>query len=142
MHVEVDIEGVTPLLMHNVRLADKTDDFARLIAEITDKPSNKRTEAENVEIERLEFLGGLYYDQDIGVYLPTFNVIRSWEVAAKITRLGTALMRAVAVTTDKAGVRHDGPSDPAGLWEEPSFRFRKPVGLRGQTVMRMRPIFH
>lgn len=139
MNVAIELTGMTGLVMHNERLADKQDEFARAIAEITSK--RKKTAEDAAAIERLEFLGGLYYDPDVGVYVPAWNVVRCLEEAAKIRRLGTALIRALSVTTDRVVVEYSGPRKPPELWEAPAFRFRKSVGVQRNKVMRMRPIF-
>src|SRR5262249_49765792 len=49
--------GGSPLVMHNERLADPLDPFARDIAKVSKK--RNKTEADHLEIARLEFLGGM-----------------------------------------------------------------------------------
>lgn len=140
MRVELRLTGISPLVMHNIRLADKHDEITMAIAELTDKKRN-RTEADDREIERLEFLGGLYHEPGIGVFVPTANVVRCLENAAKITRQGAGLVRAVAVVTDKAPLVYQGPREPLKLWEQPEFRWRTQVGVQRGKVTRVRPIF-
>lgn len=139
MNVAFELKGITPLVQHNVRLADKGDFFAKEIAKLTKK--RKRTEEDDQEIAHLEFLGGLYHDPDMGVHVPTWNVIRALEDAAKITRQGADVIRALSVLSDKAKVEYDGPRAPEQLWADPLFRFRKIVGVQRSKVMRVRPIF-
>lgn len=55
------LTGVTPLLVHNARLADPLDPIVRQTKPISGKRS--KTEEDHLELARLEFIGGLYYDQ-------------------------------------------------------------------------------
>jgi hypothetical protein len=139
VRVALQIEGMTGLVFHNVRLADKLDDYAKAIAEINAK--SKKTDADYAEIARLEWYGGLYHDPEIGVYLPTWNVIRCLERGGTIIKKGSAVIQALAVMSDKVPLKYDGPRDLAQLWERPEFRFRATVGVQRNKVTRMRPIF-
>ncbi len=139
MRVLLHLNGVTGLVMHNVRLADKRDQYAKAIKEITDK--RKKTEADEEEIEKLEWFGGVYHDAEVGIHVPTWNVVRCLERAATVTRQGSTLVRAVAVLGDKAPLVYDGPKDLSQLWEKPEHRWRTTVGVQRSKITRMRPIF-
>jgi hypothetical protein len=138
----IDLKGTSPLAQRNQRLADPLDDFTRRIKELTSK--RKKTDADQREIEHLEFLGGLYFDPSIGIYVRTIAIKRCFERAATITRQGTAVNRALALFTDKTPLVYEGPRDPQQLWERQEFRWRELVrneGPGGGRVIRMRPIF-
>ena len=135
----LELTGVTPLVMHNPRLADPYDPIAKEISALLRK--RPRTEEDAAQVARLEFLGGLYYDNDVGIHLPAWSFVRCCENAAKITRRGTTLLRAVALVTDRAPVRYDGPKEPAALWANETFRWRTGVVVKRDRIQRMRPIF-
>jgi hypothetical protein len=141
MRIIVKLDGVTGLVMHNERLADPDDEYVRAIKELTAKKGNTRTDADNAEIAKLEWFGGVYHDPDAGLYIPTWNVIRCFEQAGKITKKGTAVIRALSAVSDKVPLQYDGPRDLAKLWAMPEYRLRKMVGVKGGRVPRMRPIF-
>jgi hypothetical protein len=130
---------MTPLVMHNVRLADKADEYARAIKELNDKKF--KTDADYAEIGRLEWYGGMYHDPDIGVYLPSWNVHKCLERGGAIIKKGTDILRAVVLINDKTPVQYDGPRDLAELWARQEFRWRTTVGVQRNKVTRMRPIF-
>lgn len=136
---QLSLTGTTPLVMHNVRLADKLDPITKAIATITGK--RKKTDADEEEIGNLEFAGGLYVDEELGVYLPTFNLLRCFEEAAKVTRMGKTVTRAVVVESDKAKVIYNGPQDWKKLRDDPTYRWRATVGVGMKKVSRVRPIF-
>ena len=140
MRVLIELTGTTTLLMHNDRLADKADELTKAIAEITAKKTN-RTETDDAEIERLEFMGGLYYDPGLGPYIPTANLVRCFENAAKVIRQGANLVRAFAVTTDRVRLEYAGSRKPAELWADPLHHDRRLVGIQRGKVIRVRPCF-
>lgn len=141
MRVIVKIDGVSGLVMSNERLADPDDEYARAISELTSVPSNKRTDAQRAEIGKLEWFGGIYYDREIGVYLPSWNLIRCFEEAGKITKKGKSVIRSLAAVSDRVQIQHDGPKDLMQIWEKPEYRLRKLVGVKTARVPRTRPIF-
>jgi hypothetical protein len=140
MEVLIELAGLTPLVMHNIRLADPEDAIVRAIGELTSKKKNK-TDADLKEIEHLEFLGGLYYDTDIGVHVPSRSIIRCFEQAGAITRAGTSVVRAVSVLTDRFPLTYAGPGTPEELYQKTEHRFRMSVGVQRAKIMRMRPMF-
>lgn len=136
---QLSLTGTTPLVMHNVRLADKMDPITKAIAAITGK--RKKTDADEEEIGHLEFAGGLYVDDELGVYLPTFNILRCFEESAKVTRMGKTVTRAVVVESDKAKLLYSGPRDWKKLRDDPTFRWRASVGVGTKKISRVRPRF-
>lgn len=139
MEILVELKGQTALVMHNIRLADPDDEITRAITEISGK--RKKTDADRLEIARLEFLGGLYYDAAIGVYVPSWNILKCLERAGSITKQGTAVIRSVSVTTDKVPLKYEGPETPEELWRQKERHFRRQVVVKRNTVTRMRPMF-
>ena len=140
MHLGMTLKGVTGLLMHNPRLADPSDEYTRALAEITSKGS-KMTDADYAEAARIQWYGGLYHDPDMGLYVPTWNVVRCLEQAAKVTRQGTTLVRALAVLSDRVPLVTGAPRDLAQLYARPEYSSRMSVGIQRGRVMRTRPIF-
>ena len=90
MHVTLKLTGRSALVQHNPQLLDPMNPITREIAKLTWK--RKKTDADYDEIAHLEFLGGLYHDDTLGVYVPTNGVARCLERAARSrgTRPSTA----------------------------------------------------
>lgn len=137
--LRIDLEGISPLVQHNIRLADKMDEITKAIADITGK--RKKTEQDEAAIADLEFLGGLYHDQELGIYVTTWSIQRCLEEAAKVTRQGKAISRAVAFSVAQVPLKYEGPREPKALVAKPEFRWRTSVGVQGKKVTRTRPIF-
>jgi hypothetical protein len=134
------LTGTTGLVMHNPRLIDPDDEYVRLIAEKTSKGS-KQTDADREEVARLEWLGGIYHDREIGVHVPAWNVVKCINRGAVITREGTDVLRALSLVSELLPLIYDGPRSLDELYARPEFRLRKEVGIGQKKVMRVRPIF-
>ena len=130
--------GGSSLVMHNERLADPLDDFARNIAKISKK--RNKTEADHVEIGRLEFLGGLYLNGN-GPCLPAWNILRCLQDGAKRHKRGVDVLRGVYPLTDHADLSYQGPREPDVMWKKGGFALRKTVGVQRSRTVRTRPIF-
>jgi hypothetical protein len=140
--VKLRLTGITPLMMHNVRLADPDEPIVRQISELTAKKKDM-TDADRLEVARLKFLGGLYYDSELGPYLPAANIFASLIAAARQTRKGLNVEAAVIWLSDKAPLDYDGPRDPDKLWNggDSPFVDRRMVRVDRARVPGVRPIF-
>lgn len=129
----------SPLLMHNERLADPLNEYAMEIGKISKKRG--KTEADHLEIARLEFVGGLYYDDTDGPIMPTWNVIRMIQNSGKRHKLGASVLRGIVPASVHTPVIYEGPRDIEAMWEAGTFALRKAVGVNSSRVYRTRPVF-
>jgi hypothetical protein len=132
-------EGTTPLLMHNARLSNPLDEVVKESRKISAK--RKKTEEDHEEMARLEHMGGLYFDPDVGPYLPGQNFERCLLDAARITKAGKKIERGVFVETNVNPLAYEGPRDVDGLWADQNFRFMASVRVQTNRVTRTRPQF-
>jgi hypothetical protein len=139
MRVELTMRGTSPLVMHNVQLADPTFSITKAIAAITDKGSNM-SDDDRLEVAKLEFHGGLYLGRG-GPVIPSPNILRTIANAAKIRRLGKDVERAMIPTALEFTLIYKGPRDAPALWANESFRYAAPVRIGRGVVSRMRPRF-
>ena len=112
--MELRLTGAQPLIMHNVQAADPYNPFARAMKEFTSK--RKKTDGDLLEIDRLKFLSGLYYDAEVGPYLPAPNVFRALIEAGTITKSGKKIERGVTFLSRLAPLEYNGPRTPDELW--------------------------
>ena len=138
--MKVAINGITPLLTHNERLANPFDDITRAIKAISGK--RKKTEDDLLEMARLEWLGGLYHDADTGPYIPGYNMLAAIISAGKVHKLGTAIKRAALVLEDKLPIEYNGPRDPDALFADKRFVDMRSVKVGTSKVLRARPRFN
>lgn len=140
MKIRLRLTGTAPLLMHNIRMADPLDDYTKALKEITKK--RIKTQQDHIEMARVEWHGAIYYDPDIGPYLPGFNIQAAMEEAAKITSQGKDMKRGLLITDDVCPLLYTGPRVLAELWDAGTpYRHRVAVGVGKNRVMRTRPMF-
>lgn len=138
MQVKMQIVGTTPLLMHNIALADPDNPFVQEIGTYTAK--RKKTEDDRRAIERLEWFGGLYVE-DGRIVMPTGNIRKCFVQAGKITKQGTQVARALQFADLNVPLAYDGPADLEALYADKTFTNRAAVGISGKRTMRVRPQF-
>lgn len=139
MDFTLRIEGTEPLLMHNAQLSDPLNPFTKALAEVTSKRS--KTDDDHAEAARREWLGGLYYDPEVGPYMPGANIERALLDAARMNRLGKSIERGVFVTTNTNPLEYPGSRDPQVMVNDENFRHMASVKIGMKRVMRCRPVF-
>jgi hypothetical protein len=142
------LTGSTPIIMHNIRLANPLDPIVQQIAQITGKRAKDKTDEDIRDLFKLEFMGGLYYSKEKGIHVPGRVLHAVIVEAAKRQRKGATVDRSLIVTEDEVPLNYDGPKDPEKLWEVRSKDKTQPfVDVRGMkptgrgVVQRCRPIF-
>lgn len=139
MDFTLTLRGILPLMCHNSRLADPLDEITRAISAISRKKT--KTDQDHEEMARLEHVGGLYWDPDLGPTMPAPNIERCLVDAAKKQKLGTTMKSALLITEQAAPILYDGPRTADGLWADKTFRDRSSVKVGMSRVMRTRPLF-
>lgn len=132
--------GTSPLLMHSDRFANPLDPMTKAHKQLTSK--RKKTDDDHEAIAQSEWMGGLYYDKDIGVFIPGQNVEAAIREGAKLQKLGTAFKRGALVLEDKIKLTYSGPNDPDKMYASGKFVDIRSVVVQRARLMRCRPIFH
>jgi hypothetical protein len=142
IRVRTTLVGSTELLMHNIQLADPMNEWTRRIAKLTGK--RKMTEDDHREKARLEFLGSLYLEND-RVVMPQANLKRCFKEAAKATRQGRHIDRALNFADPLAMALplafDDNQKTADELWLIDRYHDTTIVASPGR-VPRTRPRFH
>jgi hypothetical protein len=128
-----------PLIVHNGLLADRDYEWTRQLSAVTGK--RKKTDEDHAEVARLEWRGGLYYDETAGPYLPGDNVRRCLLDAARLSRDGKSIERGVLRLSRVNRLEYDGPRDPEKMWADGRFTHRAMVRVTTSKVARTRPKF-
>jgi len=140
MDVTITFSGRTPLICHNVQMADPDNTITQAIKKLTSK--RVKTEEDRREIERLEWHGGLYLAPGItGPAMPTANLRKCLIEGAKLTKQGTQVQRSLSFTDLFVPIAYEGPRDIDKLWQREDFRDRRIVGVQQARTIRMRPGF-
>lgn len=139
MEFRITLTGTRPILMHSSRLANPLDRTVKAMKAITRKKT--KSDDDHEELARLEFAGSLYIHSELGPYIPGENIERCLVDAAKITRQGTALVRALFIQTDLNPLVYRGPRTVEELWADENFRHVASVKVQQSRTMRTRPQF-
>ena len=135
------LTGVTPLLVHNARLADPLDKFVRESKKFSKKRT--KTDEDHLELARLEFMGGLYFDKDLGPVMPAANIEAALRDGAKRYKKGKDVQRGLQITDLVTPIVYEGPRTMEELWNggDSEFIDRQSVVVQRNRVQRTRPIF-
>ena len=136
--MRVRLTGTLPLLMHNEQLANPLDPAVQELKPFTSK--RKKSEEDYLAISYKEFKYGLYHNEKLGPYIPAGWLKALIRDAAKITRRGTDVTRAVFIMDLHYPLEYKGPRDIETMYKE-GFYDRRMVGNQGNRVLRTRPKF-
>jgi hypothetical protein len=127
--------------MHSAALADPLNPFSKGIKAI--KQNRRRTEVDEEVAAQLEWQGSLYFDPQIGPFVPGVNLEAMLKESAKRWRKGKDIERGVFVPEEKVQLGYDGPRDLDKLKLDPRFRDVRPARMpsTGARVIRVRPKF-
>lgn len=125
--------------MHSDKFANPLNPDAKAHKALTSQ--RKKTDEIHEAIAKSEFLGGCYFNADIGFYIPGQNFDAAFWAGAKLQKMGTAWKRGALVVTDKAKLIFNGPQTPEKLWNDLRFVDCRGVKVGAAKIMRYRPIF-
>jgi hypothetical protein len=139
----IRIEGTAPLLMHRDTLLDLAHPITREFKLLAGKSSKDRTPDDEMNLAKLEWLAGIYHDEDLGPFIPGVNVKTALAEAATRWKKGATIRRSLIVLEHKLALEFSGPRDLETLWEEGYRDVRGAVnsGYGRGRVSRCRPCF-
>jgi hypothetical protein len=125
--------------MHRGGLADPTDSFAQQMKRISGK--RDKTEADFLELARVEWFGGLCVDDNQHPCIPGEVVEATLINAAKKIKRGKQA-QAGMMCPGNFPLIYDGPQNLDKLWEDPRFHLTTGVKVQRNRIMRTRPRFN
>ena len=134
----ITIQGVTPLLMHNGRLADPLDPAAKAIAAISKKRS--KTDEDHYALRKAEWYGSLYTDSDGEPCIPGECIEACLVDGAKRYKLGKASKGGIIIDDD-VKIQYKGPKNIDKLWDDGGYIKVAGVKVQRNRVIRSRPMF-
>lgn len=136
--IKVRLSGSRPLLMHADVFADPLNPLTKAHKVLTGK--RKKTDDDHEAIARSEWRGGMYFDEQIGPFVPGVNIEAAMIAGGKLSKLGTQLKRSAEVMDEKCKLEYDGPRTVEKLWDQ-GFYDARSVKVSQARLMRYRPIF-
>lgn len=139
------ITGTQPLLMNNPQAADRFNKYGIRMKQINDKKTG-RTDEDYREMADLEIRSALYFDKEIGVYVPS-----AWIMAAiaknshAVTKISKEKIRGSVFPTEmKLKLFYKGQSNvktPEDIVGNELFRHRMILGNAGSRKGKSKLIF-
>lgn len=137
---EIELTGISPLLMSNGEVDRDSDQY---IAYENLAAQKRKTREQRAQLRELEWYTRIYFDDDLGPFIPAKNVKELIRSAATKTRDGENVRRGLVIPEYRIPLVYDGPRDAAELWEA-GFRYTAMVANAGAgsgRVDRTRPWF-
>lgn len=145
--LEVTVQGRKDLLMHNGELANGTNPIVQEIKKLT--ALRKKTDSQKEELARWSLVGSAYFDEEVGFYIPTWNVEANLAKAGSRVRLKEVVKEAVNVLVEEPHGKDDRikivfpkgvpvPTDPAKMFRNPLFHDDRGVNIKKNKIQRDR----
>jgi len=138
--LNVRFSSVSPLLVQSAAGANPLHPLKIEIEKITSK--RKKTEADLRRIMDLEYQMGLYYDEEVGPYIPAEMVEAVIREGAKRNRKGRLVEAGIVVEPDVIPLMYSGPRKIDELLKAEEFRDVRSVVIKGSRTLRCRPRFN
>ena len=146
LSANVKITGISPLLQNNPQTVDRFNQYTKRMAQINAKKT-RRTDDDYREMQDIEIRSKIYFDDEIGIYVPATWVSSAIESTAfKVAKISKADIRGALFTTDdkiKLNYRDSKKvKAPEDIVKNGDFRI--PLTLKqGQVrIVKAFPIFH
>lgn len=140
------VVGVSPLLMNNPQTVDRFNRFAKRMAVINAKKT-RRTDDDYLEMRDLEMESKSYFDDEMGVYVPSSWVAEAIATSAfRVAKLSRADIRGAMFTPEEKITLNFRDKDKiktiTDIVKNPDFRHLM-ILPQGQTrLAKAFPIFH
>lgn len=136
----VKIVGITPMLIQNGRTANPLDPFAKRMKALTSK--RNKTEDDIGQILETQWEASLYWDDKIGLHMPSENLFAAFYKAAKKHKLGNKCSGISFPEPIGYPIITEGHKSFEALKANLTNRFVKTVVVQRAKTVSCRPIFH
>jgi hypothetical protein len=129
-------------MMQNGDLANPRNKFARRMKELMAEKRKPKADKDAIQdiLCDVEWEGGLYWNEELGPYLPAEMIRACLIQGAKLSKGGASVKRTCFVMTD-AKLEYKGPRDIDSLRADPAFRDERMCVVAGKRVLKTRPVF-
>ena len=130
--------GLRPIIMSNVRGVDKLDPLVKKFNELMQIPNKRKTEDIWAQIARQEWEISAYWDEEIGFFMPSDNIMRCLQAGGAQSKVGKKI-EAGAWISDLmipiGNIKKHKTLDAA--YKDPQFQFRTACRVPPKTGARM-----
>ena len=133
------IKGVSPLMCHNGQLANPFNPIVKEMKKISGK--RKKTDDDLNELADLEWMGGLYVNDDGIPCIPSSLLKATLINSAKKSRLGRQFTAGLFISDNPIIEHKDNERSVEDLKQDPKFRDQRMVKVQTSKILRTRPVF-
>lgn len=140
------ITGINPLLQNNPQTVDRFNPYAKSMARINAKKT-RRTDDDYRELQDIEVRSKLYFDDEVGVYVPATWVISSIASNSfRVAKISKADIRgSVFMMEDVLPLQYrnmEKVKTPDDIVGNPEFRQKMTLKQGQVRIVKAMPIFH
>lgn len=139
--IKVELKGESPIILHSCQCVNPLHPIAIEMKKINGKKRNK-TDEDLALLSDLEWEGGLYWDDAIGVYIPAENIEATIREGAKARRKGKDIVKAFSCTEMMIPLDYGENLTKEQLKADFRFRDVRAMKVKTSRVMRTRPRFN
>ncbi|HIK66748.1 MAG TPA: hypothetical protein EYF95_02120 [Flavobacteriales bacterium] len=139
---KIKLVGESPILLACDRLADPLDPATIEHKKLTAIRGKAKTAEIQLALYKSTYLNAIYYDDKVGVHIPSINIKKCLEEGAKLTRNGDKVRKGVMIFDEKIALNYGKKKlNPEQLWADPQYRYVKSVVVSKSKIMAYRPKF-
>jgi hypothetical protein len=133
--ISIDVEGITPMLLHNGQTADPLNEFSKELKKVSGK--RNKTDEDHALMGDIEWRAGLYWDDKLGVFMPAENLQAMLLAAAKKTKQGAQSIH--ILVDDDMAIKFKNSTKFDKLEKDPDMRDRRICRVGTAKIARTRP---
>lgn len=137
--MQVSIQGITPLLLHNGQTANPLNVYAKRMKAVTSK--KKKTEEDLEDLLNIQWESGLYWDDNLGLHMPSENLFAAFLKAARKHKLGGECSEVSFCDPIGYPIITENHKNLDKLKADPTNKFIKTVVIKKSKTVACRPIF-
>lgn len=138
--IKCEFHGISPLIMHSCKCVNPLHPLSIEIKKVTS--IRKKTEEDQIKLSDLEWEGGLYWDDSIGLYIPAENIEATVREGAKARKKGKDIVRGFMCEDLKAPLDIGAKLTKDQLRDDYNYRDVRSMKVQKARVMRTRPRFN
>lgn len=138
--IKCEFHGISPIILHSCQCVNPLHPLTLEMKKITSK--RKKTEEDLIQLSNLEWESGLYWDDEVGVYIPAENIEATIREGAKASKNGKAIVKAFSCDTLKPALDIGEDLTKDQMMADNRFRDVRMMKVQQARVMRTRPRFN
>ena len=140
--IHVNMNGISPILMNNPQGVNPLNPLVIEKKRYTSLPAKQKTDEVYAIISDLEWLIGVYWDDNIGLYVSNEMIMGTLVDGAKMNRNGSTVLKAVQVTESIIPLDIGEVQVFDKLKTDARFRDVRSVVINRNRVIKTRPRFN